>query len=94
MSGMSGVELSDGSGWVNLTGAKRFNGLGEELYRTLSGAWIRKSPGPDARERYERVTLEQAHAWLVGHGYYPRLEPRLHDGAVDTAENKNRGWES
>jgi len=61
------TQLSDGTGWVNLDGAKRYAGMGEELFHTFGGSWIIR----DGDGRYQRINLATAHAWLVNSGYYP-----------------------
>lgn len=71
--GMMRVEISDGSGWVNLSLAKRFNGYSGDLFRVLSGSWVLKTASQDREDHYQRITQEEAHAWLVRNGHYPCL---------------------
>lgn len=71
------VDLNDGTGWVTLDQAKHFSGQTEDLYRTLGGSWVLRTPDLNGVEQYQRITLEEANQWLTRHGHYPSLVTAL-----------------
>ena len=70
---MARIVLDDGSGWIDLEHCKRYAGKGSDLYRSLGGSWVLETVGSGGVAHYQRISLEEAHAWLVRHAFYPGL---------------------
>ena len=68
---MRRIEIEDG-GWFDAAMAKSYVGRGSELFRTLGGTWVLRTVGPDRMDHYRRISLTEAHEWLVYHGFYPK----------------------